>query len=165
MGHPSSVADSPPDHAWKFRREGGFDQVRLESGADLVALDTLDQKLWVALSCPTRGVEFDSKTLDCLDTDKDGRIRVPEILAAVRWACANLKNPNDLLQGASSLPLRAINDATDEGRQLLASARHILASLGKPDATAITVEDATNTTAIYAQTRLNGDGVVPAETA
>ena len=29
----------------------GFDQVRLDTGADLMALDELDQKLWVALVC------------------------------------------------------------------------------------------------------------------
>ena len=40
-------------HAWKFFRAGGFDQVRLETGADLLALNQLDQKLWVALACPT----------------------------------------------------------------------------------------------------------------
>ncbi len=68
-------------HTWKFFRAGGFDQVRLETGADLMALDQLDQKLWVALACPTTGLEFD-KTLALIDTDKDGRIRAPELIAA-----------------------------------------------------------------------------------
>ena len=69
-------------HHWRFFRAGGFDQVKLERGADLLNLDQLDQKLWVALACPTRGIEFDIKTLDLIDTDKDGRIRAPEIIAA-----------------------------------------------------------------------------------
>ena len=30
-------------HSWKFFRTGGIDQVALESGADLLALDELDQ--------------------------------------------------------------------------------------------------------------------------
>ncbi len=81
-------------HTWKFFRAGGFDQVRLDSGADLAALDQLDQKLWVALACPATGLEFDSKTLEFIDTDKDGRIRVPEFLAAVKWACSCLKSPD-----------------------------------------------------------------------
>ena len=51
------------NHTWKFFRAGGFDQVRLEKGADLMALDQLDQKLWVALACPTSGLEFDKATL------------------------------------------------------------------------------------------------------
>jgi hypothetical protein len=37
-----------------FFRAGGCDQVRLESGADVLALDQLDQKLWVALASPRR---------------------------------------------------------------------------------------------------------------
>ncbi len=46
-----------PAHKWNFFRAGGFEQVHFESGADLVNLDQLDQKLWAALSCPTRGIE------------------------------------------------------------------------------------------------------------
>jgi hypothetical protein len=49
-------------HKWRFYRAGGFDQVSLETGADLMALDQLDQKLWVALACPAKGLEFDTKT-------------------------------------------------------------------------------------------------------
>ena len=45
-----------PTHRWRFVRVGGFDQVRLDRGEDLVALEQLDQKLWVALSCPTRAL-------------------------------------------------------------------------------------------------------------
>jgi len=52
---------------------------------DFAHLDELDQKLWVALACPTRGIEFDTKTLDLIDTDKDARIRAPEIIAAAKW--------------------------------------------------------------------------------
>src|SRR5271155_5642957 len=98
-------------HHWKFFRAGGFDQVLLNSGADLDALDQLDQKLWVALACPTTGLEFDSATLALVDTDKDGRIRAPELIAAAKWACDSLKNPDDLLKSAPALPLGAINDA------------------------------------------------------
>ncbi len=130
-------------HPWKFFRAGGFDQVRLDTGADLVHLDQLDQKLWVALACPTTGLEFDSKTLALIDTDKDGRIRAPEIIAAAKWATSCLKNPDDLLKGSPSLPLSAINDATPEGKQLLSSARQILGNLGKKDADSITLEDTT----------------------
>ncbi len=70
-------------HNWKFFRAGGFDQVQLDTGADLVALKYLDQKLWVALSCPTRGIEFDNRTLDMIDADGDGQVRASEILAAI----------------------------------------------------------------------------------
>jgi hypothetical protein len=130
---------------------------------DLLHLDQLDQKLWVALACPTQGLEFDSKTLALIDTDKDGRIRAPEIVAAAKWAAQNVKNPDTLLAGSPTLALSDINDATAEGKQLLASARQILGNLGKPGATSISVDDTTDTAKIFAQTKLNGDGIVVAE--
>ena len=148
-------------HPWKFFRAGGFDQVRLESGRDLTALSQLDQKLWIALSCPVDGLEFDRKTLEMIDSDGDGRIRVPEIIAAVEWATSLLKNPDDLLKGSSELPLTAIDDESIEGSRLLASAKHILTNLGKEDATAISLIDTTDTARIFTQTKFNGDGVIP----
>jgi len=113
-------------HAWRFARVGGFDQVRIETGADLMNLDQLDQKLWVALACPTTGLHFDAKTLTLIDTDKDGRIRAGELIAAVKWAAGLLKNPDDLCKGSAKLPLSAINDASAEGKAVLASAQRIL---------------------------------------
>lgn len=153
------------NHTWKFFRAGGFDQVRLETGADLMALDQLDQKLWVALACPTTGLEFDKATLALIDTDKDGRIRAPEVIAAAKWAGGCLRNPDDLLKSSASLPLSAINDATPEGKQLLASAKQILSTLKKADATAVTVEDACQVTEKFVETVLNGDGIIIPETA
>ncbi|MFI5335951.1 MAG: hypothetical protein ACHQ5A_04160 [Opitutales bacterium] len=150
-------------HTWKFYRLGGLDQVSLETGADLLHLDRLDQKLWVALSCPVKGLELDEQTLALIDADGDGRIRVPELLAAIQWAAARLQDPGILLQGAEALPLAALNDATPEGRALLASARQVLANLGRKDATAITVADSGNTAQIFAASALNGYGVIPPE--
>jgi len=146
-------------HAWKFFRAGGFDQVRLETGADLMALDQLDQKLWVALACPTTGLEFDSQTLALIDTDKDGRIRAPELIAAAKWVCGLLKNPDDVLKSSPSLALSAINDATPEGKQLLASARQILGTL-KKTADAISLDDTAVVAERFVETLFNGDGIV-----
>ena len=152
-------------HTWKFFRAGGFDQVKLQTGADLANLDQLDQKLWVALACPTRGLEFDTRTLELIDTDKDGRVRVPELIAAAKWATSLLKNPDDLVKCSATLPLAAINDATPDGKQILASARQILVNLGKADASAISIEDATDTVKIFAATTFNGDGIIPVDAA
>ena len=153
------------NHSWKFFRAGGVDQVKFESGADFANLDQLDQKLWVALACPTTGLEFDSRTLAFIDTDHDGRIRAPELIASVKWAASLLKNPDELLKGGGSLSLSAINAESPEGKQMLASAKRILADLGKPDATEITLQDVADTARIFAQTKFNGDGVVPPDAA
>ena len=150
-------------HKWKFLRAGGFDQVKLETGADLANLDQLDQKLWVALACPTTGLEFDAKTLQLIDTDNDGRVRAGEVIAAAKWAAGLLKNPDELVRGGDALPLASINDATPEGRVILASAKQTLVHLGKGDATAIGLEDTADTAKIFAATLFNGDGVIPVE--
>jgi hypothetical protein len=152
-------------HQWKFFRAGGFDQVKLESGADLLNLDQLDQKLWVALACPTTGLEFDPKTAALIDTDKDGRIRANELIGAIKWAGGLLKNADDLIKRSPTLPLASINDATPEGKAVLASARQILGNLGKKDATAIGLDEVADTAKIFAQTLFNGDGIVPADSA
>lgn len=95
-------------HTWKFFRAGGFDQVRLERADDLLHLRELDPKLWVALSCPTKGVEFDAQTLALLDTDGDGFIRPPELLAAIDWAAARLADTEVFSQGLAGVPVAAI---------------------------------------------------------
>jgi hypothetical protein len=150
-------------HTWKFFRTGGLDQVSLESGADILNLAELDQKLWVALSCPVKGLELDEATLKLIDSDGDVRIRVPEIVAAIQWAAPRLKDVGVLLRGTDGLALADINDATSEGKIVLSSARQILANLGRKDATAITVADTSNTAAIFAASPLNGDGIIPPE--
>jgi hypothetical protein len=147
-------------HVWKFFRIGGLDQVAIESGADLLALKNLDQKLWVALSCPVKGLELDEKTLALIDTDKDGRIRVPELLAAIDWAALHLADLGVLLNRRDSLPLSAFKADTAEGKSALASSKRILASFGKADATEITLADAADTARIFAATKFNGDGVI-----
>jgi len=154
--------DAPQPHKWRFFRSGGFDQVRIETAGDFRHLHQLDQKLWAALSCPVRGLEFSPRTLELLDTDGDKKIRVFEVLSAVKWACAVLKNPEDLAKGSSALPLNAIKNDVPEGRQLISSMREILSHLGKADAQAITPEETADTARIYTKTRFNGDGIIPA---
>ncbi|GEJ55989.1 hypothetical protein [Anaeromyxobacter diazotrophicus] len=157
-------ASSPP-HAWRFHRVGGLDQVVLETGADLAHLDQLDPKLWVALSCPTQGLEMDARTLELLDTDRDGRVRVPEVLAAIRWCAPRLQDLGQLIPGADALPLDALDRRTPEGRALLGGARQLLEHLGKPDATEVTVADVADTSKVFEKTLFNGDGIVPPEAA
>lgn len=152
---------TPQDvHRWRFFRAGGFDQVRLDRADDLLNLERLDQKLWVALSCPIQGLEFDRRTLDFIDTDQDGHIRAPELIAALQWSGRLLRDKALLAAGAAALPLEAIDDSHEEGRQVLAAARRILHSLGKDAATAVSPADTTDIAAIFAAARFNGDGIV-----
>ena len=136
-------------HTWTFFRSGGLDQVLLGSGDEIAHLAELDQKLWTALSCPTKGLRFDAKTLELLDTDKDGRIRVPELLAAIAWTQARLASLDPLTEGTDTLRLSSISTATPEGRLLLANAKRILANLGAGSADALSLTHVTDTAVSY----------------
>ncbi len=159
------MAESAAGHDWKFFTAGDFKQVSLASGADLMALDQLDQKLWAALACPVKGLHFDTKTLELIDTDGDGRIRAPELIAAIRWAGSLLRDPGELLARHERLPLAAIDDGHEQGAAMLAAARHVLELIGKDDATDIGIDETADAAARFAQMRFNGDGVITAEAA
>jgi hypothetical protein len=147
-------------HGWRFFRAGGVDQVTFRNGSDIANLEHLDLKLWLALAMPTRGIEFDTATLDLIDTDKDGRIRPPELLAAIAWARNAFTSLDGLLKGGDSVELANIKD---EG--IRKGAQRILATVKKSDATAVSLGDALGMAREIAQTTFNGDGVVPADSA
>ena len=151
-------------HQWRFFRSGGFDQVRLDKIEDWQHLSELDPKLWAALSCPVKGLEFDARTMSYLDTDHDGRVRIVEVKAAVAWALSVLQTPQILLSG-NELPLAAINTQTEAGQKLHASAKRILQNLGKADAAVLTVADTDDLAKIFPADQLNGDGIITVELA
>ncbi|MGI5861472.1 MAG: hypothetical protein ACOX6T_05375 [Myxococcales bacterium] len=160
---PTRPGSSP--HRWRFFRAGGLDQVHLETGADLAHLDQLDPKLWVALACPVKGLDFDEKTLALIDADNDGRVRASDLLAAIGFCREALKSLDTLVPGSDSLRLDAIDDTKPAGKAAFAAARRVFESLGKSDSTTIELAQVLDTKAVFASTRFNGDGVVTAETA
>ncbi len=149
------------DHRWKFIRSGGIDQVVIRNGADIVNLEHLDQKLWVALACPTRGLEFDTRTLDLIDSNRDGRIRPPELVAVSRWVREHFVDPDLLMKGGDSIPISAIRTDSDEGRMLSEEARSLLEVIGKPESETIALADLTERQDLLSKRGYNGDGVVP----
>ena len=96
---------------WKWFRAGRMSQVSLACGADVAALAELDRKQWIAISMPTTGVRFDLRMLELMDTDHDGRIRTPEVLAAIDF----LKSKNvdfDSLFSSGEAEEKALADVT-----------------------------------------------------
>lgn len=151
-------------YAWKYCSIGGMTRVSIKSGEDIRHLGELDQKLWTVLSCPVAGLEFPEKTLKFIDSDNDGRIRVKEIVDSANWLCSVLKDPDLLLQGSDSLAISAFNQEDPQGKSLHDSAKHILANLGL-EKDSISIADTADSTAIFAGTRFNGDGIItPAST-
>ena len=138
---------------WRFFRAGGFDQVRLDTAAELLAIGELDQKLWVALSCPVQGIEFDGRSLSFVDNDNDGHVRAPELIAAVQWVGARLADKEVLAQKLPGVPLAAIRADDEEGGRITAAARDLLADIGATD-DMVTVEAASAAQERYAQRAL-----------
>lgn len=142
-------------HRWHFFRAGGVDQVSLRDGGDVLALPELDQKLWVALAMPVNDIDIDPATLALIDLDNDKRIRVNDILTAVRWVESTFAKPDDLLHSADEVALDAIKDP-----RIVAAAKQMLVDLGKPDAKSISIADTSAISKAFTDTVLNGDGIV-----
>jgi hypothetical protein len=150
---------------WKFFRAGTVAQVVLSDAADLDALPSLDKKLWLALACPTRGLELDERALDLVDTDRDGRIRPPEIVAAVAFCRDALRDMNDLFSASDAAPLASFRTDTELGRAVHAAASRILRDTGRAEATSISLAEVTEAQRTFVERALNGDGVVPPDSA
>ena len=159
-GIPSAgTMKSNGDYEWKFSTFGGVTRVKISTGEDIAHLSELDQKLWTVLSCPASGLEMDPATLAMLDLDGDGKIRVNEILSTVEWLKARLSDMETLISRSASLPLSAISRTTEEGKKTYACAKQILENLGL-DKDSISLSDVSDSIAIFAKTRFNGDGIV-----
>ena len=144
---------------WTFTSVGGTVRVKITSGADIAHLGELDRKLWTVLSCPAKNLEFDQKTLELIDADHDGNIRVDEVIATAEWLTGALKDPDLLLTRGTEIPFSAFNEENPEGAKLLASAKQILANL-KLEKDSIALEDTADLTKVFADTKFNGDGII-----
>ena len=146
-------------YPWTYCSLGGVVRVNITSGEDIAHLGELDQKLWTVLSCPTKDLELDERTLNLIDTDGDGRVRAAEVIAAAQWLTSVIKDKDAILKGESTLRLDGINTGCEAGQKLFASAKQILSNLGL-DKEEITVDEASDSVAIFAKTQSNGDGVI-----
>ncbi len=146
-------------YPWKFCSLGGVVRVNITSGEDIAHLGELDQKLWTVLSCPVKDLKLDERTLKLIDTDGDGKVRVAEVVSAAQWLTSLIRDKDAILKGDGILKLDGINTESEAGKKLHDSARHILRNLGL-DKDEISVEDATDSVAIFKDTKFNGDGVI-----
>ncbi len=149
---------------WQYCSLGGAIRVKIGSGEDIAHLDELDQKLWTVLSCPVEGLEFDRQTLEYLDTEKDGKIMVREVVQAAKWLTSVIKDKDTILEGSSVLSLSQIDTTNEAGKRLHDSAQQILKNLGL-EKKEISVQDVADLKVIFSGTRFNGDGVIIPSTA
>jgi hypothetical protein len=151
------TSDSP--QRWRFFRAGGFDQVQIESPADLAALRSLDQKLWASLACPVANLALDRRMLGYIDSNKDGRIRAPELLDIVDWTLARLADPSVLFKD-TPLQLDSLSQ-NEEGKRLRLAAQRLLGVMGHSDQQ-LTSADTEDLALLFPPHESNGDGLIPA---
>lgn len=128
-------------------------------GADIDALETLDQKYWLMLSCPIQGLGDGEAVGRLLDTDKDGRVRIPDVLAAIAWLRLRLNGFDCLFTPANGLEAKDICPTSPEG-DVLAKVFKRLAPEGLLTASAMD-----GAIKAFREQADNGDGVVPATAA
>lgn len=95
---------------WTFATIGGTTRVKIQSGEDIRHLNELDEKLWTVLSCPVTGLEISEDSLKEIDTDKDGKIHIREVVQAAEWLCNVLQDPELLIKGKGEVRVTEIRD-------------------------------------------------------
>ncbi|MCS6899389.1 MAG: kinesin, partial [Myxococcales bacterium] len=133
--------------------------MQIRSFEDLQRAIDVPEALWVALACPTTGLACDPRFLKFLDTDANGRIRVEELRAAVRWTSAMLDDTRGCDEGSSELELGWLSE---EAKALKESAALVAEVLGLPG-NKITLEDVRRSHKELRARGCNGDGIVAPE--
>ena len=118
-------------YKWDFENIGGTTRVRITSGEDIRHLPELDPKMWTVLACPVNGLEISEKSLSYMDTDKDGKLRINDVIAVSQWLTGALKNADLLLEGKDCISIDEFNQENEVGKKLYSAAVQILKNLGK----------------------------------
>lgn len=151
-------------HFWRFVQNGGLIQPEISTIDDVLNLENLDPKMWTALACPVSGLEFSEETLNLLDSDKNGRVRVPEILSVISYIKKYFAKPEIIMTEGDSIPLEALSETNFAcGHSPLESATSVLKILNKPDSKEICYNDVSASDKLFTPNVINGDGVLPAE--
>lgn len=124
------ISASKSNYKWTYCSLGGVTRVNICSGEDIAHLAELDQKMWTVLSCPVKGLELDERTLDLIDYDRDGKIRVDEVITASQWLCKVLVNPDKILLGQDFVELDDFNTDNEDGAQLKECASKVIELMG-----------------------------------
>lgn len=143
---------------WNFFRAAGVLQAVVD-GKAFRDLKNLPNENWAVLSCPTKGLNFDAKTLSFIDDNNDGHIRISEVLAAIDWVEKRISSMDGLLQSRDIVALKEFSETAD-GKALKTSAQALLKEIGKGDAAEISLADVLKRQSTFLVSEFNGDGVI-----
>jgi len=147
-----------------FHDYRGLVQLRLETPEDLEHIRTLEPARWSSTSVPVDQLLCDPALLDYVDGDKNGRIRVQELVAAHDWLRRRLKNARRIVDRTDTVHLDDLDTSLPEAAQLKRLARKRIKASGKESGpgTTISLADIRAFRDGYAKKFPNGDGVVTA---
>lgn len=145
---------------WVFWRRGGIYQLQIASAADLDLIDTLDEARWAATSAPVVQFHCDPAFLEAMDRDRDGRIRVEDVVAARDWLWARLSNRGAAETGSDRLTLADLDESHDDSAGMRALAELLLVRTAGSDGLTISLDDVRTRRARHKARFPNGDGVV-----
>ena len=100
---------TPEKHLWRFVQNGGLIQPQISTIDDVLNIENLDPKMWTALACPVSGLEFSEETLTLLDSDKNGRVRIPEIISVINYIKKYFSNPQVIMTEGDSIPIEDLS--------------------------------------------------------
>lgn len=144
-----------------FNRYGKSYQMVLQNGKDLKEALTLDEALWMALSAPINYFNSDPKFMELMDTDHNGRVTSCEVRNGMRWLLDMMPDHEAItLAFDGKLPLDKIDNVSDEGKALIASANYIHKELPADDKEHITLQHVRDFITHVISLPLNGDGVL-----
>ncbi|MBQ7395703.1 MAG: hypothetical protein IJW08_04105 [Lentisphaeria bacterium] len=146
----------------RFIRIGGSYQPVISSSSDFPALLALDDAHWEVISLTVSSLRTDKRFLDFLDSDKNGLIRTDEVRNALRFLQGVFKDMSGVDTASDVLELDHLDLDSQDGIDISAAARTMLAAIGKPEATSITLQEISNDAEIKKCAICNGDGVIVA---
>ena len=155
----------PDSGPMSFERFGRTRHLRIETAEDLACVPDLDEAHWVATGAPIQTINSDPTFLALVDTDHNGRVMCFEVIGAIRWLLANLRDTAGVSEASTRLELAALSTDQGEAARIHGSVSRMLLRLGLEDAAQITLEQVRQVKAEVEGASVSEAGVVLPEAA
>ncbi|MDE0839410.1 MAG: hypothetical protein OSB41_10215, partial [Kiritimatiellae bacterium] len=148
-----------------FNKFGQTYQLQIASEQDILNVLELDESLWVASSAPVTSFRTDSRLLNHIDHDGNGRINTREVKDAILWTQGAFGGLSKVHWGADHITSDAISSASPDGQKILDASAYIHNAQKSEDRNRTTLAQVRGFLSSVRQQVLNGDGAVVPEAA
>ena len=155
----------PDSGPMSFERFGRTRHLRIETAEDLARVPDLDEAHWVATGAPIQTITSDPTFLALVDTDHNGRVMCFEVIGAIRWLLANLRDTAGVSEASTTLDIEALSTDEPEAARIRGSVSRMLLRLELEDSAQITLEQVRQIKAEVVSASVSEAGVVLPEAA